>query len=134
MARITVEDCLQKVSNRFMLVHLAAKRVIQLRKGAKPLVEAPKNREVVLALREIAAGKVDFTQVQQFEQEQVAAESTFTPLPTPEGGQQDDEEKSAAEEPAADSASPAEESTDEAADKTAAEAASEDRAKDSSTE
>lgn len=57
MARITVEDCLKKVDNRFQLIHLAAKRVKQLRKGAPPLVNA-KNKDVVLALREIAAGKV----------------------------------------------------------------------------
>ena len=57
MARITVEDCLQKVNNRFAVIHLAAKRVRQLRKGAQPLVVA-KNRDIVVALREIAAGKV----------------------------------------------------------------------------
>jgi DNA-directed RNA polymerase subunit omega len=57
MARITVEDCLQKSSNRFELVMLAAKRARQLLKGAKPLIESD-NREVVIALREIAAGKV----------------------------------------------------------------------------
>ncbi|TMB70651.1 MAG: DNA-directed RNA polymerase subunit omega [Deltaproteobacteria bacterium] len=57
MARITVEDCLQKSSNRFELVMLAAVRARQLLKGAKPLIEAD-NREVVTALREIAAGKV----------------------------------------------------------------------------
>jgi DNA-directed RNA polymerase subunit omega len=58
MARITIEDCLKKEENRFALVHLAAKRVRQLLKGAKPLVNAPENKEVVVALREIAAGKV----------------------------------------------------------------------------
>jgi DNA-directed RNA polymerase subunit omega len=57
MARITVEDCLEKVNNRFALVHLAAKRVKQLLKGDRPLVQAD-NRDVVLALRAIAAGKV----------------------------------------------------------------------------
>jgi DNA-directed RNA polymerase subunit omega len=57
MARITVEDCLQKVPNRFELVVLAAKRSRQLFQGAKPLLES-ENREVVTALREIAAGKV----------------------------------------------------------------------------
>ena len=57
MARITVEDCLQKVNNRFALIHLAAKRVRQLRKGNEPLVAA-KNKDVVVALREIAAGRV----------------------------------------------------------------------------
>jgi DNA-directed RNA polymerase subunit omega len=57
MARVTVEDCLGKVANRFELVILATKRAKQLFKGAKPLVETD-NREVVTALREIAAGKV----------------------------------------------------------------------------
>ncbi len=57
MARITVEDCLQKIPNRFDLVMLASKRAKQLLSGAKPLVESD-NREVVVALREIAEGKV----------------------------------------------------------------------------
>jgi DNA-directed RNA polymerase subunit omega len=57
MARITVEDCLRKVDNRFRLIHLAAKRVRQLRKGAEPLYVC-KNKDVVVSLREIAAGKV----------------------------------------------------------------------------
>ena len=57
MARITVEDCLEKVDNRFGLIHLAAKRVRQLRSGAEPLVVC-KNKDIVVALREIAAGKV----------------------------------------------------------------------------
>ena len=58
MARVTIEDCLKKVNNRFELIHLAAKRVEQLRNGAVPQVIAPKNKEVVLSLREIAAGRV----------------------------------------------------------------------------
>jgi DNA-directed RNA polymerase subunit omega len=62
MARITVEDCLEKVPNRFALIHLAAKRVRQLRKGAEPLVLA-NNSDNVIALREIAAGKVIFAQI-----------------------------------------------------------------------
>lgn len=57
MARITVEDCLEKIPNRFELVLGAAKRAKQLLKGARPLVETD-NKEVVTALREIAAGKV----------------------------------------------------------------------------
>ena len=57
MSRITVEDCLQKVNNRFELVMLATKRARQLFKGAKPLIDSG-NREVVVALREIAEGKV----------------------------------------------------------------------------
>ena len=57
MARITVEDCLERVPNRFELVLLAARRAKQLLKGARPLVESD-NKEVVTALREIAAEKV----------------------------------------------------------------------------
>ena len=57
MARITVEDCLNKIPNRFELVLLASRRARQLFKGAKPLIESD-NREVVVALREIAAGEV----------------------------------------------------------------------------
>lgn len=57
MARVTVEDCLDHVDNRFALVHAASQRVKQLYKGSTPLV-ACKNREVVTSLREIAEGKV----------------------------------------------------------------------------
>ncbi|MBN2333359.1 MAG: DNA-directed RNA polymerase subunit omega [Deltaproteobacteria bacterium] len=58
MARVTVEDCLEKVENRFELAALASKRAKQLFKGQKPLVGQYKNRPIVMALREIAAGKV----------------------------------------------------------------------------
>lgn len=58
MARITVEDCLEKVPNRFELIHLAAKRVKQMAKGSKPLVSHIHNKPAVLALREIASGMV----------------------------------------------------------------------------
>lgn len=58
MARITVEDCLRKVNNRFVLIQLANQRTRQLLKGSKPLVHAPNNREIVKSLREIADGKV----------------------------------------------------------------------------
>jgi DNA-directed RNA polymerase subunit omega len=60
MARITVEDCLKEAGNRFALVLLAAQRTRQLLKGSKPLVDTRGNREIVGALREIAAGKVKF--------------------------------------------------------------------------
>lgn len=75
MARVTIEDCLKEVNNRFILVHLGAKRVIQLRKGATPLVDAPKNKEVVLALREIAAGLVNFDSLAQIEPDELIAEA-----------------------------------------------------------
>lgn len=57
MARITVEDCLEKVDSRFELVMLAARRAKMLIRGAKPVVEST-NRDIVTALREVAAAKV----------------------------------------------------------------------------
>jgi len=57
MARVTIEDELKKVPNRFELVLLGAKRARQLIKGEAPLLKSDE-REIVLALREIAAGKV----------------------------------------------------------------------------
>jgi DNA-directed RNA polymerase subunit omega len=57
MARVTIEDCLGYVDNMYQLVHLATKRSRQLFKGSEPLVKS-KNRVIVTALREIAAGKV----------------------------------------------------------------------------
>ena len=57
MARVTVEDCLERVPSRFELVLLAERRAKQLIKGARPLVESH-NKEVVTALREIAEDKV----------------------------------------------------------------------------
>lgn len=61
MARITVEDCLQQIPNRFLLVMVAAKRSKQLYKGGAPLIDNKAgNKKIVLSLREIAAGKVDY--------------------------------------------------------------------------
>lgn len=57
MARVTIEDCLKCVDNMYELVHLSTKRARMLFKGADPLVKS-KNRIIVTALREIAAGKV----------------------------------------------------------------------------
>jgi DNA-directed RNA polymerase subunit omega len=59
MARVTVEDCLEREENRFALVILAASRTRQLMKGSAPLVRA-KNKAAVLSLREIAVGKVHY--------------------------------------------------------------------------
>ncbi len=58
MARITIEDCLKKVPNRFFLVNMVAKRVRQIREGSDYLVSSPKNEDIVVSLREIAAGKI----------------------------------------------------------------------------
>jgi DNA-directed RNA polymerase subunit omega len=58
MARVTIEDCLEKVENRFALAIAAMKRARQIAKGAQPLSEEVDNKPVVLGLREIAEGKV----------------------------------------------------------------------------
>ena len=59
MARVTVEDCLERVDNRFALVHMAAKRTRMLLAGDRPLVNAPKNKASTVSLREIADGKIE---------------------------------------------------------------------------
>ncbi len=69
MARVTIEDCLEKVENRYELVHLTAKRVKQLREGADPLVKS-KNKEIVTALREIAADKVKHAPIEEYDSEE----------------------------------------------------------------
>jgi DNA-directed RNA polymerase subunit omega len=61
MARITVEDCLRQIPNRFLLAMVAAKRAKQLYKGGQPLIEnKANNKKIVLALREVAAGKIEY--------------------------------------------------------------------------
>ncbi|SEA65471.1 DNA-directed RNA polymerase subunit omega [Desulfuromusa kysingii] len=61
MARVTVEDCLDVIPNRFLLAMVAAKRAKQLYKGAEPLIENKSgNKKIVVALREIAAHKIEF--------------------------------------------------------------------------
>jgi DNA-directed RNA polymerase subunit omega len=58
MARITVDDCLKRISNRFHLTLAATYRARQLSAGASPMVEPNRDKATVIALREIAAGKV----------------------------------------------------------------------------
>lgn len=69
MARITVEDCLSKVPNRFLLVNMVVKRVKQIREGSEYLVNSPKNEDIVVALREIAAEKITVKMVEEAEEE-----------------------------------------------------------------
>ncbi|HET9061867.1 MAG TPA: DNA-directed RNA polymerase subunit omega [Candidatus Binatia bacterium] len=64
MARVTVEDCLEKVPNRFHLVSVTVKRAKMLLRGARPLVESD-NKEIVTALREIAAGEIRLVQAER---------------------------------------------------------------------
>ncbi len=69
MARITIEDCLEKVENRYELVHLTVRRVKQLRDGADELVRS-KNKDIVTALREIAASKVTHAPISEYDSEE----------------------------------------------------------------
>ena len=59
MARITVEDCIDRITNRFELVLLATKRARQITRGSTPLLEVENDKPTVIALREIATGKID---------------------------------------------------------------------------
>ncbi len=68
MARITIEDCLKKIPNRFLLVNVVAKRVRQIREGSEYLVSSPKNEDIVFSLRETAAGKIVIQENQEEEE------------------------------------------------------------------
>lgn len=69
MARITVEDCLQHVTNRFELVLMASKRARQLANGVDPLIPREKDKPTVLALREIAAGLIKPALLEEIERQ-----------------------------------------------------------------
>ena len=58
MARITIDDCLKRIPNRFELTLAATYRARQITTGAQPMVEADRDKPTVIALREVAAGKV----------------------------------------------------------------------------
>ena len=60
MARVTVEDCLEKINNRFALVLLVSKRAKQILRGSEPVVSRKENKYVVTALREVAEGLVRY--------------------------------------------------------------------------
>lgn len=63
MARVTVEDCLEKVPNRFALVLMVAKRAKQLLKGAEATVSTRNNKYIVSSLREVAIGNVGYQEI-----------------------------------------------------------------------
>ena len=101
MARITIEDCLKAGYNKFELVHLAAKRVIQFRKGKEPLLTTT-NREIVTALREIAAGKIKMRENSNLIEDNVAEKGLIEDDLVEESespDKQDDGEVSRSEEP-----------------------------------
>ena len=85
MARVTVEDCLKNVDSRFTLVHLAVRRVLQLRHGAPLTLEnSRENKEVVLALREIAARTINVDNIREIEETSEPAASEPVALPEAE--------------------------------------------------
>ena len=92
MARLTVEDCLDHVDNRFELVLVAAKRARQLSMGAEPLVELENDKPTVLALREIAENKINKSVLEQevVPQEDIEAmiEGELLQSPMPMGNDQ----------------------------------------------
>ena len=89
MARLTVEDCLDHVDNRFELVLVASKRARQLSMGAEPLVELENDKPTVLALREIAENKINKSVLEEevIPQDDIEAmiEGELLQSPTPMG-------------------------------------------------
>ncbi len=75
MARVTVEDCLNNVLNRFELVLLASKRARQIANGKEPLVDKENDKPTVIALREIAEGKITNSELDRITREEAEAES-----------------------------------------------------------
>ncbi len=82
MARITVEDCLKHVHNRFQLVLVATTRARQIANGKAPLVEQDNDKPTVIALREIAEGKVDESVLDE-PTEDLLEETAEAPSPLP---------------------------------------------------
>ena len=80
MARITVEDCLENIENRFELVLTATKRARQIANGADPMVPEENDKPTVIALREVADGLIDSERVNVLQAEIEAAEVFDTEL------------------------------------------------------
>ena len=92
MARVTVEDCLDKIPNRFDLVVLAARRARDITLGRAPFVERENDKPTVIALREIAEGKIDLDYLTV----QEASPVDMLGKPEPEPGPTDTDEELAA--------------------------------------
>jgi len=90
MARVTVEDCLENVDNRFELVRLAARRARQLAQGKDPLVDPENDKPTVIALREIAEGLID---EQILDEAEAAEKRQFTEVDAEDGAEESGEMK-----------------------------------------
>ncbi|RMH22375.1 MAG: DNA-directed RNA polymerase subunit omega [Gammaproteobacteria bacterium] len=77
MARVTIEDCIKTIPNQFTLVEAAAKRARQIAAGQAPLVEENNDKPTVIALREIAAGLIDESILDETPETDNAAEELF---------------------------------------------------------
>jgi len=88
MARITVEDCVERIINRFELVLIATKRARQVARGAAPLVEEENDKATVIALREIADGLIDAS-IMDEEPEVVSEEEVLEALPVADSAAQE---------------------------------------------
>jgi len=99
MARVTVEDCLENLNNRFELVLAATKRARQIARGAQPLVDWENDKPTVVALREIAGGHVDAETLEQeaaAEMVEEAAAEVAEAQPDPEAEMRPDPDESEA--------------------------------------
>lgn len=83
MARVTVEDCLDHVDNRFELVLLGSKRARQIAYGKEPMVAWENDKPTVVALREIAEGKVSYDLINRVNAEDLEKEEEF-PMEDPQ--------------------------------------------------
>lgn len=90
MARVTVEDCLENVDNRFELVRLASRRARQLAMGKDPLVDPENDKPTVIALREIAEGLID---EQILDEAEAAEKQQFTEIESEDGAEESGEMK-----------------------------------------
>jgi len=90
MARVTVEDCLENVDNRFELVRLASRRARQLAQGKEPLVDPENDKPTVIALREIAEGLID---EQILDEAEAAEKARFTETDSEYGTEESGEMK-----------------------------------------
>ena len=90
MARVTVEDCLENVDNRFELVKLAARRARQLAQGKDALVDPGNDKPTVVALREIAEGLID---EQILDEAEAAEKAQFTEIESEDGTEESGEMK-----------------------------------------
>jgi len=97
MARVTVEDCLENVDNRFQLVMVATKRARQIANGKEPMLEWENDKPTVVALREIAEDYVTPKILDEVPEEQLAAEEA---MPLPEGATAASEQEPLPEPPA----------------------------------